>query len=64
MINMKKIEKKDIQTKTDADLQKLCKEYGDSILKARFDAKGADMRGLRKSIARIKTELRARELNK
>jgi len=61
---MKKVENNDIRTKSDADLRKMCNECGDHILKTRFDAKGGDLKKMRKNIARIKTELRARELNK
>ena len=66
---MKKLINKDIQKKSDTDLVKMCKEYGDDILKTRFDMagtgkdSGSKIRSLKKNIARVKTEIRSRELN-
>lgn len=65
---MKKLSNKDIKAKSDADLIKLCKEYGDELLGLRFDIagtgknEGVHARDLRRGIARLKTEIRAREL--
>ena len=66
---MKALSNKDIQAKNDTDLKKDCVLRGEELLKLRFKGAGAGpqdamtVRNLKKDIARIKTEIRSRELS-